>query len=597
MTSTMRSPSLQKQHTAAYRDFYMQHDLVVSAPHTLRRSYSLARAAWPIGIQQPLPARMLCGVTFNEQRSVTIESITMYDPILWSFRQYEPSQVIKAAQREKIELTIRELLSTYGYVGWVTVNLLSEYRKGEGFWFMGSFFASLATIILLITNQVRVEQLHAPNFSTSPAYLLIQQLALYLDKSCLSHSWWASIAAAIASHGLPIAQISQPTIQGSPPSSSDKQSTPASRCFFGLQELYQTSLSVEELPIDYGVISFWLTHDCGSVKRAYQQSYRLLTDSYDRLMEVRQQRSQETVTPSLIGSSTSHPRDSYLYAHLLDYREQILSRPGDDGCVEWFIQSVMDCGLYHLMIEKDMHQFFQIYAWFDELKNFPNEKLWLMPISTTKPGWSILFVTRRGSSQETMEELLERLRPQHRHVHFSYLSWRDGFSSCGLHVEQYLSQDIYSSYVSPGSVVFVGGDGRCYVGSHQEILQSEQSGILLDQVYGKVYLEWQKTNHKQLRSQSWTTEILSILLKSIWKYVPHSVFPPSSYSTNKNEMIGKILSPFSTLMKSKFGISLPIECNGGVYDFEVKLSANPKGLLHLVSKVEEAGKEVMRRPI
>jgi len=74
-----------------------------------------------------------------------------------------------------------------------------------------------------------------------------------------------------------------------------------------------------------------------------------------------------------------------------------------------------------------------------------------------------LFVTRRGDSQATMEQLLDRLRAQHRNVHFSYLSWRDGFSSSGLQVEQYLTQDIYSSYVIPGSVVFVGGDGRRYV--------------------------------------------------------------------------------------------------------------------------------------
>ncbi len=596
MSSTMRSPSLQKQFTSTYREFFTQNDLVLSAPHTLRRSYSLARATAPIGIQQQLPARMFCGVVFHEDPVIHIESIQMYDPVLWSFRSYEPTQVIKAQQLEKMEQTVRELLWIYWYQWGVTITFLCEYRKGEWFGFMWTLFALLATTILLLTEQVRIEHLHAPSFSTTPAYLLIQQLALYLDKHCLSNSWWASIAAAIASHWLPVAQISQPMVQAIPFTSPDKQSTP-SRCFFWLQELYQTSLAVEELPIDYWVISFWLTHDCGTVKRAYQQSYRLLTDSYDRLMDVRQQRSPESNKTPLIGSSISHPRDSYLYAHLLDYREQILTRPGDDDSVEWFIQSVMDCGLYHLMIEKDMHQFFQLYSRFDELKSLPNEKIWLMPISTTKPWWSILFVTRRGDSQATMEQLLDRLRAQHRNVHFSYLSWRDGFSSSGLQVEQYLTQDIYSSYVIPGSVVFVGGDGRRYVWSHQQILQSEQRGVLLDQVYGKVYLEWQKTTYKQLRSQSWTTEILSILLKSVGKYVPHSLFPPSSYSTNKNEMIGKIIWPFSSLMKSKFGVSLPIECNGWVYDFEVKLSKNPEGLLHLVSKVEEAGKEVRRKPM
>ncbi len=597
MSTSMRSASLQKRFPTIYHDFFTNHDLVVSVPHTLRWWYGLARAASTVGIQQQLPTKMFGGVTIQESRSVRIASIVIYDAAQKSFVPHEITSIIKPQQIEKIEHMVEELFSTYGFMWGIEIDLLCEYKKGEGFGFMWTLFALLSTVIHVVSGQIKPDAILQQNFSTSSGCLQIQQLALYLDKYCLSWSGWASIAAAIASHALPIAQICQPTIPDHVPAPSDKQWSSSLRCFFWLHELYQTNITADELPIDFGVISFGLSQDCGAIKRAYQQSYRVLSSSYDRLMEIYEKRTNEHSSGPIVGSSGSHARDRYLYAHLLEQREQIMTSPGDDGAVDWFIQSIIDCWLYHLMIEKDAHQFFQLYAKFDELKNFPNEKFGLMPITTTKTWWAMLFVVRRGVSQSTMEQLLDRLRSIHPQAHFSYLSRRDWFCDNGIRIEQFLSQKINSAYITPGAVVFKWGDGRRYVWPHKEILQSEHSWIVLDQVYGKVYLEWEKTTYKQLRSQSWTTEIMSILLNSIWKYVPHSVFPPSSYSANKNEMIWKILSPLSSLVKEKFGVSLPIECNGGVYDFEVKLADNPNWLFNLISKVEGNKKDVKGRPM
>lgn len=154
------------------------------------------------------------------------------------------------------------------------------------------------------------------------------------------------------------------------------------------------------------------------------------------------------------------------------------------------------------MIEKEIQQFFQIYARFDALKTFPNEKLGLLPLTTSKAGGSILFVTRRGISQETIAQIMDRLRHQYRTVTLKYASRRDGICTHGLQINQCLSQDIYSPYVMPGAVVFVGGDGRRYIAPHQEVMQRENTGVLLDHVYGKVYVEGHKATYKQLRSQS-----------------------------------------------------------------------------------------------
>jgi hypothetical protein len=80
--------------------------------------------------------------------------------------------------------------------------------------------------------------------------------------------------------------------------------------------------------------------------------------------------------------------------------------------------------------------------------------------------------------------------------------------------------------------------------------------------------------HKHLRSQSATVEVLDILLEHVGEYIHNSEFPVSSYSKNKNEMIGKIVLPLKTLIKESFGQDISLECTGSIYDFHMKIETN-----------------------
>jgi hypothetical protein len=45
--------------------------------------------------------------------------------------------------------------------------------------------------------------------------------------------------------------------------------------------------------------------------------------------------------------------------------------------------------------------------------------------------------------------------------------------------------------------------------------------------------------------------------------------PKSTYSTNKNDMQGKIFTPLGKLYQSLFGKDLPIKITGSIQDFEI----------------------------
>jgi hypothetical protein len=103
-------------------------------------------------------------------------------------------------------------------------------------------------------------------------------------------------------------------------------------------------------------------------------------------------------------------------------------------------------------------------------------------------------------------------------------------------------------------------------------IENNQTGLLLDTLHNKIYLDGQRLTSQDLHSQSATIEIIKILIQNLGKEVSNKELPPSSYSKNKNEMIGKIVIPLLDLIEKKTGKKLPLICKGSLYDFYIKLN-------------------------
>ncbi|HCY21375.1 TPA: hypothetical protein DIC40_06055 [Patescibacteria group bacterium] len=64
----------------------------------------------------------------------------------------------------------------------------------------------------------------------------------------------------------------------------------------------------------------------------------------------------------------------------------------------------------------------------------------------------------------------------------------------------------------------------------------------------------------------------------------NKAFEVSSYSKNKNEMLGKIVLPLISLIEKETGENFPLICKGSIYDFYMKL--NPSIIkLSIVKKI------------
>ena len=61
----------------------------------------------------------------------------------------------------------------------------------------------------------------------------------------------------------------------------------------------------------------------------------------------------------------------------------MIKKVGEDHYIDAFIQSVVDCGMYDVLIGKNHKVLIDLYFLFNQLKQFPKEKLAIVPISNT----------------------------------------------------------------------------------------------------------------------------------------------------------------------------------------------------------------------
>jgi hypothetical protein len=95
--------------------------------------------------------------------------------------------------------------------------------------------------------------------------------------------------------------------------------------------------------------------------------------------------------------------------------------------------------------------------------------------------------------------------------------------------------------------------------------------LTLDLIKRKIYLDWEKLTSKDIHSQNTTVDLLEILLDKLWQDVSNKTLPKSSYSSNKNDMLWKIVLPLLKFVDDKKKLSFPLICKWSITDFYLKL--------------------------
>ncbi len=235
------------------------------------------------------------------------------------------------------------------------------------------------------------------------------------------------------------------------------------------------------------------------------------------------------------------------------------TKNGDSSGI--FIETIQKVGLASFSYQKTNKLFFALKHYFHQFQQFEDESIGVLPFNTGKIGGSLLFVMKPGKSRTTLQKVMDQLRNDGHIVSLAYSSWRDGVSTDGVRLEQYLSKKIYSSYAQAGDVRYSDSLGNSYCSDYDTLLARETESILLDTIAGRIYIKGNKLTSADIHSQNTTIDMLRILIERIGEEVSNSKLPVSTYSQNKNEILGKVVLPLRKIVEKYFDREISITCS------------------------------------
>jgi hypothetical protein len=159
-----------------------------------------------------------------------------------------------------------------------------------------------------------------------------------------------------------------------------------------------------------------------------------------------------------------------------------------------------------------------------------------------------------------------------------YSSRLDGFETGWVRVEQYRSQGVFSEFLSPYSLsVHSNKNNEQTLFWEYEILSSHV-GLIIDPELKKVFLNGKALTSKDLPTQKTLVDVLVLLFLNKQSSIRNTDLPLSSYSKNKNDFVGKVITPIHWLLRecgftgtllSTRGTNSDFQIMAGMRDFEM----------------------------
>ena len=613
-STIMTTAALQSRHVDVYREFFVHHDLVLSVPHVMDRWYGSSKGMkHGIRIKQKLPIKMYIGCIEIDDDAPWVHrwDAYMYMPHTASFQKTSIDLVCDASMLSEITWLCAWFLSTHWvrwanwkhwsrWANWATqtwykISILSECSRGRGCSFKGTFCVWVSVLMHWNTWRIRANVFSSPEVyadrlesseAASVRLLALQCNCAWRETTSVKTKSWLHAQVVLGTDAAPVVQMwARAHIL-------DWQvhiDTPWHRPT--LVSLKKYGIWVNDLPFDYGIFDFGVTHESNRISSYYAWGddmsewvwvwvEQMLADMWLNISKacVESGPSMQDIWNKLYMLM--------VYAWISMIKNNVPSRMRD------FLEAIDRCGRYHSMVEWEKYHTVSLYSMFASCAQYPDERLALLPVSSSKMWGAFLFVCEKHKSRKTIEHMVMKFassdessgvvsRPLPVPI---YMSWRDGNSADGAMLHHDVKWRLFSPLIPKNSVRYQWCDGVTYLHTHHYISSAKTWRVLLDTIYGKIYINGTKLTSKDLPSQKAVVDLMMSLLQEAWGTVRSHLLLRSAYSMNKNDMKGKVIVPFQKLIKVHFDRELLIRCTWSLYDFEVSLG-NGYDLFDVVKKI------------
>jgi hypothetical protein len=601
----MNSSELQKRFYMTYKAFFNAHDIVLSGNSILTWWADIAHGMSVLRIKQKLPLKIFCGVNHNNSGKVTFAKMSSYSILEDVFVDNDIHSFFRH-DIDEITGFLGDFLSRHGYTRGVEISILFETPPGHGFAFSGVISVLLTFLTHILTDQIDIETLIEWEFPLDTA--IFDQI--YSSSLSLTHCiwggqsvWWANNYLAMRSGlALPMIHFSQKCLHTDRHEDIiDIESHDIHRCVNTL--IYQDTLldflwkdttMIKELPIDYGVIFTGLEYRFADMEAGHELRKHREADLQSMITRIVSRLPIPMIDQVVLSDILSFDQGKILYRDIDHSNLQILQgfdtlfqAAHPERAVDGFIDTIRQVGLSSFAYQWENKLYTALKYLFHTYQQFEEESIGILPFNTGKIGGSLFFVMKKWKSRSTIEKVLTQLQQEWHIVSLDHASWRDGYASDGIRVEQYITRGIYSDYTHAGDVHFSDSAGWSYSGDYDMMIKNETNGILLDTIWRRIYLMGTKLTSKDVHSQNTTIDMMRLLLSNIGKEVPNSKLPISTYSQNKNELLGKIIIPLKKITREYFWKEISLTCSGGITEYYLRLDRDESIRIGIIEKLQK----------
>lgn len=544
--SQLNSEYLQQVHKKVYEDFFSQSDIVVSSPFAPSFWTDTWMNDYTISLRKKIPSYMYIWTTkSNEFGSIEFWKIHLYNCEKDVFEVYYSHQIIEANVLSLIQNEYKRTIEKYWICKWFTIDILSEQQNGYWFNFVWVLCSLIATVLCSLSEIKKSE------YDISEWI----EVAKNLYEACSTNQWW------LLQHMLCSKSSSTAVSLYSKSNSWDLSH------MWSFKDIFKYSDCLDVF--DYWCISFGSPHNIINSWWYVTHKIEKYTSTHNFIKNLF-----EEYNISYI-SSICNQYDTKKLLYCSKFIEQLIAcnkNPHSEKLQRKAITSFEKIWLYELIDDFECTEAQELIWLFMEVAHEKkmNQYIWFSPIYISSTWWTFYFISLKNRSRATLKALKDRMKEKwYQDAYFPYLSRRDGTCSDVIQVKQYISNWIYSSYITKTSVLGRHKDTK-KVFQHDKALFWKQELLTLDSIHKKIYHLWEKLTYKSLRSQSATVEILMILISNIWTLIHNSQLPVSSYSKNKNELIWKVINPLKMYMDTIW-YAIEIVCRWTLHDFYVWL--------------------------
>ncbi len=608
----INSPSLKKAFPKVYEEFFCKCSIVCSSPRSVTWLGEETVRYGGFTLRQALPIRTYVGLSpKQDNKTINVASSLAYDPLSQKFI-YDP---LDEYQKSLIEHKLGSFLSEVCGIKQKTgfeIHILSELPLNHSLGGVGSFFSSLVSALLLFFGEITAK--NVAEWANTTTDGLIKNNSNKFDFVFRQVWKWETLNYSDGSGANPFFAL----IPSDGPV-----------VFFNNKKTVMTAdikLKVKRGKVDIGDLKFlesapywgaradeifdrrlgwpwpfdWMILHTGSPRNILDtvasvqeirdtveetveeagQIFSMLKDNPDapEFYKICQLENKESLWQSYIG--VLHINGFQLLLAIRKILEKGFSEKRINGLFVLMNKAhSLFCELNFFITDTT-----KISA---ELQNFLKLKIGVgnigVKISSMSRRSNVIVAFPSTVVRPWINNILDHLRQEvGEKINLSYLSWEDGYEERGgLVVEQEVRSGYFSDFISNNSRQFVnlneGGEVRRRIISSNSDVCIEEFDLLLDECSNKIYIKGRELTSKDVPSRKAAIELLIFLMEKIGKPTNNKELPVSPYSSYRNELQGKILTPLDALLKKEIGKSLGMKLKGGLMDYDIEFK--PENIL------------------